>query len=405
MHDSLCIIHHDLQMTLFYVSFSVISRHLFCHSLRSARRRMPPKGSGKGRKRSAGGDVQIDPALFLEGTVAGRYKATSMLKEPHGQHLWSVSVCSIRPDNHGDVFATVGSNCASVYRLENDGGMTVLRSFKDGNEHEMFLACAWCEARGGGGALLLAVAGETGVIRVLNVSEEAKTDEKTGSANIVYRDMRGHGGAVNDLKAHPCAPHFLLSASRDESCRLWNVDNGVCVAIFAGAFGHKNEVLSVDIKPNVLFFGKKGNGSDREPSADDQDDRDFVFVSGAMDMCVKVWTTRGYLHLLELSETWPDLKNAPLVRMSGFPKSRHTVCHTRLTLFFYKNRRAWDVRGARFSKKITASKPFWMTTTDKENCHPCRNLSPPRTSKLRCLVRTRCTAVTWIACGGSVIYY
>lgn len=32
---------------------------------------------------------------------------------------------------------------------------------------------------------------------------------------------------------------------QDESVRLWNVQTGICILIFAGAGGHRNEVLSV----------------------------------------------------------------------------------------------------------------------------------------------------------------
>lgn len=32
---------------------------------------------------------------------------------------------------------------------------------------------------------------------------------------------------------------------QDESVRLWNVHTGICILIFAGAGGHRNEVLSV----------------------------------------------------------------------------------------------------------------------------------------------------------------
>jgi polycomb protein EED len=57
---------------------------------------------------------------------------------------------------------------------------------------------------------MLAVAGLSGVIRVIDVSAE-----------LIFKNLKGHGNSVNDVRAHPCAPHLLLSASRDESCRLW----------------------------------------------------------------------------------------------------------------------------------------------------------------------------------------
>ena len=249
------------------------------------------------RKRSVDPDAPADPAVFLEGGTPGKYRCVSMLQEQHGGHLYCVSVCALRADDAG-LFATVGANRASVYRLEDDGGVTLLRAFKDDNEHEQYFACAWCEASTG--ELLLALAGHTGVVRVLDVSAEVNDAQKHAQKKTpsLFRDLRGHGGSVNDVRAHPCAPHLLLSASKDESCRLWNVDNGVCVFIFSGALGHRNEVLSVDVKPTPLF----SDADDDEA----RDARDFVFVSGAMDNMVKVWSTRGYSHLLELSERWPE---------------------------------------------------------------------------------------------------
>lgn len=47
----------------------------------------------------------------------------------------------------------------------------------------------------------------------------------------------------NDIETHPSQSDLLLSCSKDESVRLWNVVLCTVLAVFSGAEGHAGEVL------------------------------------------------------------------------------------------------------------------------------------------------------------------
>ena len=83
--------------------------------------------------------------------------------------------------------------------------------------------------------------------------------------------LTGHGNSVNDLKVHSKHPSLILSASKDESVRLWNMQTGVTVLIFGGSGGHGNEVLSCDFHPL----------------------KEWQFASCGMDNAVKAWDFSG----------------------------------------------------------------------------------------------------------------
>ena len=218
--------------------------------------------------------------------------------------VYSVLFNALHPDWYR-VFAACAANRLMLYKIddfikeedkeedkedkedEDDETVertTLLQCYVDADPNETYYTCCWCSKKN---ALVpyVACAGAKGVVRVLN----CKKKDFCGA-------LVGHGGEINDLRAHPSMPNIIASASKDLSVRLWNVSNGVCVAIFSGARGHRNDVLSVDFHPDLFSCPESG----REDVV--------VIATGGMDNAVKVWSTRGkkVSKAIEDSESWED---------------------------------------------------------------------------------------------------
>jgi len=91
------------------------------------------------------------------------------------------------------------------------------------------------------------VAGLRGIIKIFNCKEFTVS-------NILI----GHGSSINELKIHPLDDSLCFSASKDESIRMWNIRTSVCIVMFAGDRGHREEVLSIDVHPAGLCFVSAG---------------------------------------------------------------------------------------------------------------------------------------------------
>ena len=195
---------------------------------------------------------------------------------------------------HRDVFASAGSNRATVYRCPPEGGLSALHVFCDSDPAEDYYVCAWSIDTATGAALLL-LAGKSAVLKVINCA--------TGTLET---SLEGHGQCINDIAAHPTRPHLVATASRDQSVRLWNIRTRACVLIFQGDGGHRNEVLAVD--------WRRGGGT--------------VLASAGMDSCVKIWDLAAFEDCIRASEEWTGAEGVAFpTRLVNLPTYSTRVVH------------------------------------------------------------------------------
>ena len=196
------------------------------------------------------------------------FKYVSHVKELHNQPIFGVAFNPHLQLSNRNIFAVCGSNKVSIYEAMSDGSLRVHQSFADADKDESFYCCCWsyeaCQTNGVPNGVvvpdpvlalgtasdhscpapsplssssfdpLLIAAGSKGIIRIINPIAHR------------YRHLKGHGLSINDLKIHPFDHNILMSVSKDHSIRLWNISTSVCVAIFGGVEGHRDEVLSSD---------------------------------------------------------------------------------------------------------------------------------------------------------------
>ncbi|RDX90958.1 Polycomb group protein FIE2 [Mucuna pruriens] len=224
-----------------------------------------------------------DPVVgSLTSSKKREYRVTNRLQE--GKRPLYAVLFNFIDSRYFNVFATVGGNRVTVYQCLEGGVIAVLQSYVDEDKDESFYTVSWaCNVDG---TPFVVAGGINGVIRVIDAGSEK-----------IHKSFVGHGDSINEIRTQALKPSLVISASKDESVRLWNVHTGICILIFAGAGGHRNEVLSVDFHPSDIYR----------------------IASCGMDNTVKIWSMKEFWTYVEKSFTWTDLPSKFPTKYVQFP--------------------------------------------------------------------------------------
>jgi WD40 repeat protein len=139
---------------------------------------------------------------------------------------------------------------------------------------------------------IIVMGGETNIIRVFSFRIHITNIDNYEI--MEFKTLIGHRDSINDLKINPIYNDLVLSASKDNSVRVWNYLLGTQLAIFAGKEGHEVMVLSIDWH----FTGK-------------------TFCSGGGDR-IRIWELSK--ELIEINENYEDKnKDVKLPLLCPFP--------------------------------------------------------------------------------------
>ncbi|CAJ0639596.1 6092_t:CDS:10, partial [Entrophospora sp. SA101] len=121
-----------------------------------------------------------------------------------------------------NILATVADIQASIYDNEHCGDhLDIMSNFVAGEHIDLetneLLTCCWLHRKDDA---ILAVAGTLGKIYLISLA-----------FSLTFKTLNGHTGTITDLRKYPNDDQHLMSASRDNTVRIWHVDNGTCLYI------------------------------------------------------------------------------------------------------------------------------------------------------------------------------
>ena len=132
------------------------------------------------------------------------------------------------------MFATVNSNFVRIYTTKLGSKPELKLTAKFGRGEELYCV-AWVYNADGKRRWWVIAGGKSRIIRVIDVKEKK---------NI--KNLTGHGADIYDVKVHPRDSSLIITASKDESIRMWNLRTGATIVQFQGLKAHHGEVVSLD---------------------------------------------------------------------------------------------------------------------------------------------------------------
>jgi polycomb protein EED len=166
--------------------------------------------------------------------------------------------------NNANQDGSIDTECSNMIHL--------VHCFTDQDPNEEYYTCTFV---GPPSPQLVCVGGKNARIHVIDCIKQS-----------IVRTLSGHGSEIYDLKTCPTNEWLLLSASKDFTCRLWNLCaiNTSPVAIFGGHNGHCDAVTTI----SWHILGHQ-------------------FVSGGLDNTIKIWEISDrVLHAISSSNDFTD---------------------------------------------------------------------------------------------------
>lgn len=92
----------------------------------------------------------------------------------------------------------------------------------------------------------IVVSGESAIIKVLDPVGGVMLQVKAAfcSHSLLFQEKFGHGDTINELKTDPNNSMIFASVSKDNSIRIWHLQDKVALICLGGQKGHVDQVLS-----------------------------------------------------------------------------------------------------------------------------------------------------------------